>query len=169
MERHKLGNQKLGNHKFSTQGLLSTECINFQLWKEFQNNFPTKAINERWYYDWMLRWFYVIVGVDFGLAGPLKRSSHEHARLAEEFISLHISPLKSSWPLAFQGAKEGGLREIPSDSIGLRVMMTPKQVVRVTEKVVGAPTLGEKKLRRELVGSREWYNRVWSELGAEPS
>ncbi|KAG8076932.1 hypothetical protein GUJ93_ZPchr0006g42330 [Zizania palustris] len=107
--------------------------------------FPAKAINTRWYMDWILQWFYAEVGVDSSLAGPLqdihfRRESEVHpdlgqleARLnllqaisrrmsmqdlAEEFIGLQIPPLMANWPINFEEDPEGGLQKISSSSAG---------------------------------------------------
>ncbi|KAG8060920.1 hypothetical protein GUJ93_ZPchr0002g23209 [Zizania palustris] len=56
--------------------LVDFGSINFQLQKKFQNNFQAKATNDRWYSDWILRWFYAEVGADSGLPGPSEEISY---------------------------------------------------------------------------------------------
>ncbi|KAG8065038.1 hypothetical protein GUJ93_ZPchr0004g38983 [Zizania palustris] len=151
--------------------------INFWLWDEFALRFPAKAINARWYTDWILRWFYAEVGAGSRLAGPLqdinfRREALVHpdpgqleARLsllqrisrrmsmrdlAEEFIALQIPPLMDNWPITFEEDPEGGLRKISSNS-SPAAPMTSEQVVRASEKILGVPTPAEKEWRTKLV------------------
>ncbi|KAG8083524.1 hypothetical protein GUJ93_ZPchr0015g7008 [Zizania palustris] len=97
--------------------------INFRLRDEYALRFPAKAINARWYTDWILRWFYAEVGASSRLAGPLReihfrkealvhsdlgqlearlnllqKISHRLSMrdLAEEFLGLQISPLMAN-------------------------------------------------------------------------
>ncbi|KAG8077070.1 hypothetical protein GUJ93_ZPchr0006g41267 [Zizania palustris] len=117
--------------------------INFRLRDEYALWFQAKAINARWYTDWILRWFYADVGAGSRLAGPLwdinfRREALVHpdlgqleARLsllqhishrlsmrdlAEEFIGLQIPPLMANWPITFEEDPEGGLHKISSSS-----------------------------------------------------
>ena len=41
---------------------LNFGSVNFQIRQEYQDAFPTKAINNRWYTRWLKGWFYYDVG-----------------------------------------------------------------------------------------------------------
>ncbi|KAG8088398.1 hypothetical protein GUJ93_ZPchr0010g10678 [Zizania palustris] len=83
--------------------------------------------------------------------------------LAEEFIALRIPPLGANWPIVLPQASEGDLRNIAAP-----LALAPEDIVRVTERVLGAPSVAERQRRLELVGSWERSNRVWRALRMEP-
>ncbi|KAG8051152.1 hypothetical protein GUJ93_ZPchr0009g1295 [Zizania palustris] len=168
--------------------------INFRLRDEYALQFPAKAINARWYTDWVMRWFYAEVGASNPLAGPLKEIQFRkealvhpgqgqlEARLnllqrisrrlsmrdlAEEFLGLQISPLMANWPIIFEEDSESGLRKITLTS-SPAAPVTSEQIVRASEKILGAPTPTEKEWRIKLVGSWERFNRVWGMLEITP-
>ncbi|KAG8100980.1 hypothetical protein GUJ93_ZPchr0299g33225 [Zizania palustris] len=119
---------------------LAFGSANFQLRKEFQDAFPARAVNNKWYSKWDQEWFYAFVGVNFPLRstnafisyrreGVVKTSEDTlNSRilllrrvaakmsmrdLAEEFITHRLSPLARSWPEGlFQTSGQGGLSEL---------------------------------------------------------
>ncbi|KAG8060227.1 hypothetical protein GUJ93_ZPchr0002g24543 [Zizania palustris] len=167
---------------------LAFGSANFQLRKEFQDAFPARAVNNKWYSRWDQEWFYASVGAN----SPLRSTNAHilyrregvvttsegllHSRisllrrvaakmsmrdLAEEFITLRLSPLARSWPEGlFQASGRADLD-----------MRTPEEAIAAADRVVGTPTPEEQNQRLALVGSWERWNRVWSalDLGGLPA
>ncbi|KAG8044804.1 hypothetical protein GUJ93_ZPchr0144g33477 [Zizania palustris] len=116
-------------------------------------NFPVKAINEWWYSDWILRWFYAEVSEDSSLVGPLQEicgQAHEYARLG-------------GGVQRFGGGASRDRFELSGGSIGASSRANSSG----SGEGARAPTTMEKQRRMELVGSWERSNRVWSALGIE--
>ncbi|KAG8061208.1 hypothetical protein GUJ93_ZPchr0003g16727 [Zizania palustris] len=81
--------------------------------------------------------------------------------LAEEFITLRLSPLARSWPEGlFQASGRGGLNELAIERLSHLEVRTPEEAIAAAERVVGAPTPEEQAQRLASVGSWEHWNRV---------
>ncbi|KAG8050974.1 hypothetical protein GUJ93_ZPchr0009g1420 [Zizania palustris] len=146
---------------------LAFGSANFQLRKEFQDAFPARAVNNKWYSRWDQEWFYASVGAN----SPLRSTNAHilyrregvvttsegllHSRisllrrvaakmsmrdLAEEFITLRLSPLARSWPEGlFQASGRADLD-----------MRTPEEAIAAADRVVGTPTPEEQNQRLAL-------------------